>query len=115
MAVTCRPEQLQGQERSQGGAGWDHLRSGDPDLEDAIEEDADNIGRKRKRPPNWVWNEAGSVGLPASAASAVVGRGPGGRSSSPGVASERILLLEVPATATWLRAWPWWARSRLIS
>ena len=27
VAVACRPEQLQGQERSQGGAGWDHLRS----------------------------------------------------------------------------------------
>ena len=38
MAVACRPEQLQGQERSQGGAGWDHLRSGEPRRsEDAIE------------------------------------------------------------------------------
>ena len=40
MAVTCRPEELQGQERSHGGAGWDHLRSGESRLpEDAIEGD----------------------------------------------------------------------------
>ena len=29
MAVTRRPEQFQGQQRSQGAAGWDHLRSGE--------------------------------------------------------------------------------------
>ena len=38
MAVACRPEQLQGQERSHGAAGRDHLRSGEPRLlEDAVE------------------------------------------------------------------------------
>ena len=38
MSMACRPEQLQGQERSHGRAGWDHLRSGEPRfLEDAIE------------------------------------------------------------------------------
>ena len=38
MSIACRPEQLQGQERSHGRAGRDHLRSGESRfLEDAIE------------------------------------------------------------------------------
>ena len=56
----CRPEQLQGQERSQSAAGWDHLRSGESRLlEDAIEgdrgqrrqeeEQAAELGFKRAR------------------------------------------------------------------
>ena len=60
MAVACRPEQLQGQERSQSAAGWNHLRSGESrGLEDAIEgnrgqhgqeeEQAAELGLKRAR------------------------------------------------------------------
>jgi hypothetical protein len=58
MAVACRPEELQRQERAQGAAGRDHLRSGEPrGPEDAVqgdggegrqeEEQAAELGRER--------------------------------------------------------------------
>ena len=50
MAVACRPEQLQGQERSQSAAGWDHLRSGESrSLEDAIEGDRGQNGQEEEQ------------------------------------------------------------------
>ena len=40
MAVACRPEELQGQERPHGTAGGNHLRSGETRvLEDAVQGD----------------------------------------------------------------------------
>ena len=50
MAVACRPEELQGQERSEGAAGRDHLRSGESRLsEDAVEGDRGQHGQEEEQ------------------------------------------------------------------
>ena len=53
-----------------------------------------SIGRNRKRPPNLVRKDRGlKSSCRTSATSALVGRELGGRSSSTGAATARILLL----------------------
>ena len=60
MAVACRPEQLQGQERSQSAAGWDHLRSGESrSLEDAIEGDRGQHGQEEEQAAELGLKRAG--------------------------------------------------------
>jgi hypothetical protein len=50
MAVTRCPQKLQGQERTESGAGWDHLRSREPRLtEDAIEGDRSKHRQKEEQ------------------------------------------------------------------
>jgi hypothetical protein len=50
MAVACRPEQLQGQERSHGAVGRNHLRAGESRfLEDAIEGNRSQHRQKEKQ------------------------------------------------------------------
>src|SRR5208337_3021279 len=77
MAVACRPEQLQGQERSQSAAAGGIISDpGNPAAwrmrSRGIEA---SMGRKRNRPPNWVSNERGlRSSCRTSATSAVVGR-----------------------------------------
>src|SRR5208337_3056510 len=75
------------------------------------------MGRKRNRPPNWVSNERGlRSSCRTSATSAVVGREPGGRSSSARRGKRaNPSSLRIWATVTGLRGSPWWARLRLMS
>ena len=76
-----------------------------------------SIGRKRNRPPNLVRKDRGlRSSCRTSATSAVVGREPGGRSSSVRRGNRaNPSSLRICATATGLRGRPWWARLRLMS
>src|SRR5271157_996413 len=76
-----------------------------------------SIGKKRNRPPNLVRKDRGlrSSWRP-SATSAVVGREPGGRSSSVRRGNRaNPSSLRICPTATGLRGCPWWVRLRLIA
>ena len=80
MAVTRRPEQLQGQERSQGGSrvGSSPIRGTPLSRRMRSRGIAASIGRKRNRPPNLVRNDRGlRSSCRTSATSAVVGRDSG--------------------------------------
>ena len=62
MTVACRPEQLQGQERSEGTTGRDHLRGGEPRPgEDAVQGDRGQHGQEQEQAaelgPEGAWAE----------------------------------------------------------
>ena len=75
-----------------------------------------NIGTKRNKPPLSTKKRVRKQLPGRQPQSAVVGREPGGRSSSARRGKRaNPSSLRTRATATWLRGCPWWARLRLMS